>query len=271
MKRKAILCVDDEIHVLNSLKRLLRKEDYELRLASSGEEGLLELEKDSVQVVVSDQRMPGMAGTEFLKIVKERYPDTVRVVLSGYADVQVIVAAINEGEIFRFLVKPWNDEELKATIRQCLDQYDLISHNHSLVGQIQSQNEELKRLNEELETTVILRTESLGVVQEILSKLPIPVVGVDCDFNVALVNRAAVNDLPFGSQILPGQNFRKSLPEALVALLERCVADVETRHNLTFEYGGRVIRVRIEKLATGSLTRGCILIFEGEDEGERAE
>lgn len=125
MNDKFVLCVDDEVNILNSLKRLLRKEDYTVLTATSGSEGLSLLEKQPVQVVISDQRMPEMTGTEFLKKVKERYPNTIRVILSGYAEAPALLGAINEGEVFRFLTKPWNDEELKAEIQQCLAQYDL--------------------------------------------------------------------------------------------------------------------------------------------------
>ena len=125
MNDKFVLCVDDEVNILNSLKRLLRKEDYTVLTATSGPEGLSLLEKQPVQVVISDQRMPEMTGTEFLKKVKERYPNTIRVILSGYAEAPALLGAINEGEVFRFLTKPWNDEELKPEIQQCFAQYDL--------------------------------------------------------------------------------------------------------------------------------------------------
>ena len=96
MSERTALFVDDEVHVLNSVKRLLRNEDYRLLTATGGREGLTLLEQQPVQVVISDHRMPGMTGIEFLQAVKELYPDTVRVVLSGYVDGTMIVESINE-------------------------------------------------------------------------------------------------------------------------------------------------------------------------------
>ena len=191
MSKRRVLFVDDEANILSSLKRLLRKEDYELLTAGGGREGLSLLEKESVQVVISDQKMPEMTGTEFLQNVKKLHPDTIRVVLSGDADLGIIVDAINKGEVYRFQPKPWNDEELKAIIRQCFDQYDLVQQNRSLMEQIQAQNKELKHLNEDLEKIVEERTSSLRFSKAILEKLPIPVLGVNQEGNIMLVNDAA--------------------------------------------------------------------------------
>jgi response regulator RpfG family c-di-GMP phosphodiesterase len=120
MDGKTVLCVDDEVNVLNSLKRLLRKESYKLLLASSGKEGLSLLEKEPVHLVISDQRMPEMTGTEFLQIVKQRYPEAVRIILTGYSEANTIIESINKGEIYRYLMKPWDDEELRNMIQECL-------------------------------------------------------------------------------------------------------------------------------------------------------
>ena len=119
-----ILCVDDERNVLRALERIFLDDDYEIILAGSGDEGLKIMEEEGpFQVVVSDYRMPVMNGVEFLKAVYERWPETVRIVLSGYADAGAIVAAINEGHIYRFIPKPWNDDELRVTIQNCLERY----------------------------------------------------------------------------------------------------------------------------------------------------
>jgi DNA-binding NtrC family response regulator len=106
MAEQTLLCVDDERPILNALKRLLRKEGYRLLTAEDGPEALDVLDREPVQVVISDYRMPGMSGTALLREVKSRHPETVRVVLSGYADAHVVVESINIGEIYRFLPKP---------------------------------------------------------------------------------------------------------------------------------------------------------------------
>jgi two-component system NtrC family sensor kinase len=120
-----ILFVDDEINVLRSLERVFLEENYEILTASTGTEGFSVLQTVSpVQVVISDYRMPGMNGVDFLKEVRKLWPDTVRIVLSGYADAASIVAAINEGQIYKFIPKPWNDDELKVTVVNALERQE---------------------------------------------------------------------------------------------------------------------------------------------------
>ena len=123
MSEPTILCVDDESGVLNSLRRSLRKEDYKVLTANSGSEGLALMDEQPVHVVISDQRMPKMTGTEFLQEVKSRFPQAVRVILSGYAEIHAIIDSINKAEVYRFLPKPWDDDELKETIKHCLVHY----------------------------------------------------------------------------------------------------------------------------------------------------
>ncbi|WP_088285538.1 EAL domain-containing protein [Ideonella sp. A 288] len=112
-----LLIVDDEPNILSALRRLLRHEGYEIHTAASGTEALELLAIEPIQVVVSDQRMPGMSGTEFLGHVNSMYPQTVRIALSGYADLTAVTEAVNQGAIYRFLSKPWNDEDLKGALQ----------------------------------------------------------------------------------------------------------------------------------------------------------
>lgn len=115
---RTLLLVDDELNVLSSLKRLLRRDGYRILAANSAREGLDLLATHSVQVIISDQRMPEMNGTEFLSRVKQLHPHTVRMVLSGYTDLNSITDAINEGAIYKFLTKPWDDEDMHEAVRQ---------------------------------------------------------------------------------------------------------------------------------------------------------
>ncbi|MFA6284152.1 MAG: response regulator, partial [Desulfurivibrionaceae bacterium] len=147
-----ILCVDDEANVLKSLKRLFLDEEYEILTAESGKEGLALLEQhEPVQVVISDYRMPEMDGVAFFKEVHERWPDTVRIVLSGYADTAVVVAAINEGQVYKFIPKPWNDDELKVAIAKALERYFLVKANNELNEELRQANDELSRIAAQLE------------------------------------------------------------------------------------------------------------------------
>lgn len=188
-----ILCVDDEINVLKALQRVFLDDDYEVVIAGSGEEGLSRLEQEGpFQVVVSDYRMPVMNGVDFLKQVYVRWPETVRIVLSGYADASVIVDAINEGHIYRFIPKPWNDEELRITIQHCLERYFLQKKNRELL-------EKLELANRELEEKVLQRTEQLELrnralefSQNLVGNLPVGVLGIDENGLVVFVNTMAV-------------------------------------------------------------------------------
>ncbi|MCA9393635.1 MAG: response regulator [Candidatus Omnitrophica bacterium] len=122
-KKSTILCVDDEECILSSLRRTLRTEGYEVLEALSGQMGLSILKDHDVDLVISDQRMPEMSGYEFLRQVKADYPSALRVMLSGYSDIDSLIRTINEGEILRFIPKPWDNEELKQIISSLLNQH----------------------------------------------------------------------------------------------------------------------------------------------------
>ncbi len=135
-EQQAILFVDDEQNVLNSLKRLLYDKPWDMFFADSGGKGLEILEKEKIDLVVSDVRMPGMDGIEFLKRVKQLYPQVVRIFLSGYADHKAVVQALAEGSAQQLLPKPWKDEELKEVIRGALKQAE----------ELQKKNERLQKI-----------------------------------------------------------------------------------------------------------------------------
>ena len=156
-----ILFVDDEKNILGSLSRVFRKEGYGIMLAESGECGLDLLRHNSVAVVVSDQRMPGMGGVEFLKKAREASPDTVRMMLTGQADMAEITGAINEGGVYRYITKPWDDEELKHIIRAAVERYSLLAENRRLQEATMKQNAELYELNQTLEARVEEKTRKL--------------------------------------------------------------------------------------------------------------
>ncbi|OGP14014.1 MAG: hypothetical protein A2052_06235 [Deltaproteobacteria bacterium GWA2_54_12] len=156
-----ILFVDDEKNILGSLSRVFRKEGYGILLAESGECGLDLLRHNSVAVVVSDQRMPGMGGVEFLKKVREASPDTVRMMLTGQADSSEIAGAINEGGAYRYITKPWDDEELKQIIKAAVERYNLLAENRRLQEATMKQNAELFELNQTLEARVEEKTRKI--------------------------------------------------------------------------------------------------------------
>ena len=260
MRDRVLLCVDDEVSVLRSLKRFLRKENYQIVTATGGAEGLALLERHAVQVVLSDQRMPEMMGTAFLRQVKERYPDTVRVMLSGYAEVHAILDSINQGEIYRFLPKPWNEKELKVTLRQCFERYDLIRHNRELVGQVQQQNETLRSLNQTLEQLVEERTQSLHCAQEIVEKLPYPVLGISQEGFAALANEAARRFFASTAFFL-GADLDVFLPAEVVEAVEQALNGALS-DDLTLSLNGHTVRSQIIPLGESPTVRGCMLLID---------
>jgi two-component system NtrC family sensor kinase len=187
-----ILCVDDERNVLRALERIFLDDDYEIVIAGSGEEGLQIMEESGpFQVVISDYRMPVMNGVEFLKSVYERWPDTVRIVLSGYADAGAIVAAINEGHIYRFIPKPWNDDELRVTLQNCLERYFLQRKNRELLEELGAANQALEEKVQQRTEQLEIRNRALEFSQTLLGNLPVGVAGIDSNGMIAYCNGIA--------------------------------------------------------------------------------
>jgi two-component system NtrC family sensor kinase len=160
-----LLVVDDEENILKSLRRVLRSGDWEIRTALDGERALAVLEQFTPEVVISDFRLPGMNGADFLQQVKQRIPLAQRIMLTGHADQRAIEEAINRSEIFRFIAKPWNDSALLLTVQSAFEQYAVQVENHRLQEVTRLQNEELKALNAELEERVQQRTRLLVVAK----------------------------------------------------------------------------------------------------------
>ena len=148
---RTLLLVDDESDILSSLKRLLRPLAYDIVTATSGEQGLQILAEQHVDVVLSDQRMPGMSGVEFLCLVKERYPDVVRMVLSGYADLQSVTDAVNEGAVYKFMTKPWDDEQLIGNIEDAFQLKSMADENTRLSRELQLRNMDLTLVTRQLQ------------------------------------------------------------------------------------------------------------------------
>ena len=156
-----ILLVDDEPGVLSSLRRLLRPTGYRVITAEGGAAALDMLSVYPVDLVISDMRMPGMNGAEFLARARERYPDIMRILLTGYSEVDSAVRAINEGGVYRYLNKPWDDQDLLLTVKHAIEQRTLACEARRLSALTQRQNETLQQLNAGLETQVQARTEEI--------------------------------------------------------------------------------------------------------------
>ncbi|MDH4284276.1 MAG: response regulator [Gallionellaceae bacterium] len=156
-----LLFVDDEANILSSLKRLFRPHGYHIFTAESGAQGLEIMGQAAVDLVISDMRMPGMGGAQFLEKVKEKWPDAIRILLTGYSEISSTIEAINKGQIYRYISKPWEDNDIVLTVKYALHQKQLEREKLRLEELTRKQNEELKDLNANLEEKVKVRTEEL--------------------------------------------------------------------------------------------------------------
>jgi len=207
---RTILLVDDEANILSALTRLLRPAGYNILRAESGKEGLELLAQHEVGVIVSDQRMPEMTGVEFLRKAHELYPDTIRIVLSGYTELNSVTDAINHGAIYKFLTKPWEDDLLRANIEEAFQRHEMKQENDLLKHELEKRVEEKTR-----EVTRNLKT--LRVSQEILEVLPVAVIGIDDDGYIALANSMAHHLLDRGGiRPLLGELAEEMIPDPLL-------------------------------------------------------
>lgn len=260
--QRTLLLVDDEDSIVAALRRLLRRDGYHIVTANSGPQGLQRLAENAVDVIVSDQRMPGMTGVEFLRRAKELYPDTVRMVLSGYTELQSITDAINEGAIYKFLTKPWDDERLRGHIAEAFAQKEMADENKRLASAVLTANEELSAVNDRLQQLLanqrdqIHREESsLGVAREVLDHIPAAVVGVDLEGMVAFVNADA--EVLLGGDTVPllGYPADSVLPEALRPVWR--AAD-QSYHDVCI--AGSAYRVVCRPVGNDDHSRGRLLV-----------
>ncbi len=165
-ERLSILCVDDEEQILKALIRTFRREQFQVLTAGSGEDGLEILRNNkSIGLILSDEKMPVMSGSDFLQAAAKILPDTPKIILTGYADKNAAIDAINKGGACHFLTKPWNDQELLQLVRDCLHGYGMARENQRLLAVVRQQNEKLAEWNASLEKRV------LHLVQERVAEL----------------------------------------------------------------------------------------------------
>lgn len=171
-KAAQILIVDDEENILRALKRLLSEENFDVLTASSGENALELLRRNpDVTIIISDQRMPGLSGVEMFEQAKKIAPDSIRILLTGYADIKASIDAINIGGAYRYITKPWNDDELVQIIKEAVQRANLIRENKRLSNIVRKQNEELKQWNSQLEYFVQEQTVDIQRKAEELQRL----------------------------------------------------------------------------------------------------
>lgn len=219
-----LLLVDDEPNILSALRRLLRGSGYQIVTAGSGPEGLEVLARQPVDVIVSDQRMPNMTGVDFLRTVKRRYPETVRIVLSGFTELQAVTSAVNEGAIYKFLTKPWDDGQLREHIAEAFAHKQMTDENRRLSQEVRAANQRLAAANRRLEDVLRQQEQQiqndgimLDIVREVLQHVPVPVVGLADDQIVAFANTAA-HRLLSGARLALGGSAQALMPQVVAAL-----------------------------------------------------
>ena len=267
--RHTVLCVDDETQILSSLKRLLRKEKYELITATNGEDGLKAFNKGQIHLVISDHRMPGMSGTSFLARIRDAYPDTLRILLTGYTEIESIKESINQGNIYKFFLKPWNDENLKIEIRKSLEQYDLIQSNRSLALELDEKNKALRQINQDLETLVAKRTrelelqnQMLELTRNIFESLPIPVMGLSPDQTVILLNRQAGQVILNGLKVNVGASLKKYFSKSDIQKLKPVFDLEKDKVILSQIIGSKNYRITLSSLKGRFAGTSFILSFQ---------
>ncbi|HYD81135.1 MAG TPA: EAL domain-containing protein [Paucimonas sp.] len=260
--RRTLLLVDDEANIVAALKRLFRRDGYEILTAHGGQEALDVLKQHEVDVIVPDQRMPGMTGTELLHIAKDLYPDTMRIVLSGYTELQSVTDAVNEGAIYKFLTKPWDDEQLRAHVAEAFQRKVLADENRRLALEVRTANQELAKANRQLEELLKQKqlqikrdAVSLDIVREALQHVPLPVIGLDEEEVIAFVNSAAQALFAAGGPIL-GCDARQVTPELIGAV--DGAGDGEMR---AVAYRGTPFQIALHSMGKGSASRGKLLIL----------
>jgi response regulator RpfG family c-di-GMP phosphodiesterase len=165
-----VLCVDDEPNILSSLRRVFRGAGYRVLIAGSGAEALELCTHERIHLIISDMRMPGIDGSQLLERVREGWPAVTRMLLTGYADMASTIAAINRGQIYRYITKPWNDDEVLLAVRHAFERQRLEHETRRLEALTAAQNLELKQLNATLEDKVVERTQALSQANEQLKK-----------------------------------------------------------------------------------------------------
>ncbi|MBU0690263.1 response regulator [bacterium] len=262
-----ILIVDDEPNVLTALRRMLHGEPYRVHVASDPSDALESLKSIEPAVMISDYRMPGMTGVAFLQRAKELQPDSVRIILSGYADISAIIDAINTGEIFRFIAKPWNDDELKLTIKQSLEHWQLMKSNRELSTELLKTNRELKELNEHLEAEVakrsrdlLLKDRSYLLSKFIIEHTPIPLIGIDENGMIALANRQCSDLFPGAGSVLLGRDILSIFSKGNMSELRVLVRN-KRQSTITFELGNRSYNLIYIPIDRVPLTGSALLAF----------
>lgn len=230
-----ILCVDDEPGIARAIRRILKTEPVNVLIAASGPEGLEILRKQPVSLILTDYRMPDMNGIEFLEQAAPLCPDAFRMILTGYAEAHVLVEAVNRGQIYKILYKPFQEEDIKLTVRSGLEHHARNRENRVLLEELGQRNKQLAILNQKLKTglegtkaDLTISSTALGMAQQLLNEIPAAVIGIEPSGQIVFANRLA--NVWFGPQTelrlssLVGAWTTDVLPESILEQLKEMTA-----------------------------------------------
>lgn len=232
-EQPTVLIVDDEASILGALKRVLHHEPYRVLTTTSPMEAFHLLATHSVQMVISDQRMPEMTGTELLLQVKVLYPDVVRVILTGYTDEEAIMAAINDGQVYKFLFKPWNAEALK------LELYHALKYHSALAASRENRD-----------------------CHQVIDQLPAPLLVIDAGDRLMRCNQAATQLFPALQTRLVGQESGEALPADVMDALTAARSSEKPLWHTEIHLNDMRYRVTGTRLAPGPTGSNWILLFQ---------
>jgi two-component system NtrC family sensor kinase len=264
-----ILFVDDEEYVLTAIQRHFLDDDYEIHTAHSGKEALEILRTVPVQVVVSDYRMPEMNGGELLRIVSQQWPETVRIVLSGYADISAVISAINDGAIFKFVTKPWDESELRLAVQEALDKHRnlvqmrqlaemALAEASDLIERPDQAEDELMRRNADLDR----ENRKLKRYKYVFDALPMSVLLFD--------ENGQLCDATSAAQRLFDENYEErhmdSIPSQIIEMVTSVLAgkSISASDNTYVDETGNRWSAEVISISAGLSPRGVIAILKPE-------
>lgn len=230
-----ILCVDDEPGIARAIRRILKTEPVNVLIAASGPEGLDILRKQTVSLILTDYRMPEMNGIEFLEQAASLCPDAFRMILTGYAEAHVLVEAVNRGQIYKILYKPFQEEDIKLTVRSGLEHHARNCENRVLLEELAQRNKQLAILNQKLKTglegtkaDLTISSTALGMAQQLLNEIPAAVIGMEPSGQIVFANRLAniwfAPQTPLRISSLVGTWTSDVLPEPIQEHLKEMIA-----------------------------------------------
>lgn len=268
-RQRTILIVDDEQPIINSLCRLLRQDGYGIFSATNAFEGLEILARNEVDVVLSDQRMPGMTGVEFLRRVKSIHPDTVRMVLSGYADLQSVTDAINEGAIYKYITKPWDRERLRSLVQEAFRQKERTDESREGESELALANAPIVQAHGQVRNLMPPREHhshahdsAVLSAQNVLDQLDFPMIGIDSNGLVVYANQCAQGALGAQAPLL-GQRAAQVLPGALALWV-----GATKRHETRWQSAHTVYRVLLLPMTLSGFEGGTLMVLLPDAETE---